>query len=343
MGVALKELVNKKELELKDLKGRVLVFDAFNMLYQFLTTIRSADGNVLTDSQGRVTSHLIGLFSRVSRFLEAEIKPVFVFDGKVPELKKAERERRKELKVEAKAKYEIAVQEEDVESMKKYAARTSRLTDEMIEDAKELLRAFGIPIIQAPSEGEAQAAFMVKKGDAYACVSQDYDSLLFGCPILIHNLSIAGRKRKIRGIGYRTVKPEMIHLSELLNELGIDIEKLIALGMLVGTDYNIGGIKGIGPKNALKLVKQYSDFDQLFNELKWDEFFPYSWREVFNLFKNVEVTNDYSLKWGAIKKEELVKLLVEDHNFSLERVNASLEKLNKGEEKKKQMSLGDFA
>jgi flap endonuclease-1 len=343
MGVALKDIVTKEEIELKDLKGKIIAIDAFNMLYQFLTTIRAPDGNVFTDSSGRTTSHLIGLFSRLSRFLEAGLKPAFIFDGEAPELKKAERARRRELKEEAQAKYEIAVQEEDTDSMKKYAARTSRLTEDMINDAKELISAFGAPIIQAPSEGEAQAAFMVQNGDAYACVSQDYDSLLFGCQVLVHNLSIAGKKKKIKGIGFRTVKPEMIKLSELLNSLGIDRDGLIALGMLVGTDYNIGGIKGIGPKNALKHVKQSAgDYEKMFNELKWSEFFDTQWKEVFNLFKTAKVTQNYSLSWKPADKAMLQKILVEQHNFSQERVNAVIEKLKAGDEEKKQASLNHF-
>jgi len=343
MGVAFKDLIKKEELELKELKDKVLVIDTFNMLYQFITTIRGPDGSVFTDSKGRVTSHIIGLFSRIVRFLEIGIKPAFVFDGIAPDLKKVERKRRKELKLKAKAKYEIAVKEKDMESMKKFASRTSRLTQDMIDDAKDLLEAFGIPIIQAPSEGESQAAYMVSKGDAYASVSQDYDSLLFGCTILIHNLSIAGKRKKIHGIGYKTVKPEKIFFSDVMNELGIDQDGLIVLGMLVGTDYNIGGIKGIGPKNALKNVKQYQgNYDEMFKNLKWDDFFDVTWQEVFNVFKKMPVSDDYELKWDPIDKEKLRKVLIEKHEFSEERVNSSLERLKKHDDKKKQKSLGDF-
>ena len=342
MGVSLKELIIKEEIELKDLKDKVLAFDAFNMLYQFLTTIRAVDGSSLTDSRGHITSHLIGLFSRLVRFLEAGIKPVFVFDGEAPELKKRERERRKKLKLEAEVRYKIALKEKDVDSMKKFASRSSKLTEEMVNDAKELIAAFGIPIIQAPSEGEAQAAYMVNNRDAYACVSQDYDSLLFGCNLLIHNLSIAGKRKKIHGIGYKTVKPEIIKAAEVFNELGIDREKLIVLSMCIGTDFNVGGIKGVGPKGALKKVKETDDWDKLFKELRWDDFFPYSWEEVFYLFKKIPHTDDYELNWSPLNKTKIRSILVDNHDFSVERVDSSLEKLKKSEDKKKQKSLGDF-
>ncbi len=342
MGVSLKDLITKEEIELKDLKDKVLVFDTFNMLYQFLTTIRSVDGSLLTDSKGHVTSHLIGLFSRLVRFLEVGIKPVFVFDGEAPDLKKKERERRKKLKLEAEAKYKIAVNEKDINSMKKFASRFSKLTEEMVNDSKELIRAFGIPIVQAVSEGEAQAAYMVSKGEAYACVSQDYDSLLFGCNLLIHNLSLAGRRKKIHGLGYKTVKPEIISAAKIFNELGIDRDKLIILSMCIGTDFNVGGIKGVGPKGALKKVKETDNWDEFFKELKWDDFFSYPWEEVFNLFKKLPHTDDYKLEWAPLDKAKIQKILVDEHDFSVERVESSLEKLKKSEDKKKQKSLGDF-
>jgi len=342
MGVSLKDLINGEEIAVKDLSGQVVAIDAFNMLYQFLTTIRARDGSMLTDSKGRVTSHLIGLFSRLTNFLEMGIKPVFVFDGEPPELKKKERERRNKLKQEAQAKYEIALKDENLEEMKKFSARTTRLTSEMIVDAKALLKALGVPIVDAPSEGEAQTAYMAKQGDVEAAVSQDFDSLLFGCPILIRNLSIAGRRKKIHGIGTTTVKPQRIVLSDVLNELSIDQDGLIALGMLVGTDFNYGGIKGIGPKKALALVQKHlNDYETLFKEVKWDEIFPMPWTEVFYLFKKMPTT-DYTLKWDPVDKEKLIELLVNKHDFTEERVNSSLEKLKKQDEKKSQKGLGDF-
>jgi len=343
MGVSLKDLISKKEIEITELKGKVIVIDAFNILYQFLTTIRDREGNVLTNSKGKTTSHLIGLFSRIIYFLENDIRPVFVFDGEAPKLKKLEQERRKELKKDAKAKYEIAVREADIEAMKKYASRTTKLTSDMIEDAKVLMKALGIPIINAPSEGEGQAVHMVKKGDAFACVSQDFDTLLFGTPILIRNLSISGKRKKVHGLGMKTIKPELVYLKDVLEELEINQEQLILLGILVGTDYNIGGIKGIGPKNALKKVKEYkNNYEQMFKDLGWDEQFDFSWKDIYDIFINLPVTDDYNLIWEKSDPEEVKKLLMEEYEFSEERVDSSLEKINKSNEKKTQTGLNSF-
>lgn len=217
------------------------------------------------------------------------IKPIFVFDGKPPPLKLAERERRRELKKQAHTKYEAAKESKDISGMKKFASRTAYLTKEMVEQSKELISLLGLPCVQAPSEGEAQVAYIVTQGDAYAGVSQDYDTLLYGCPRLIHNLSIAGRKKIPGKLAFKTVKPEMITLKEVLKNLDINQEQLLMLSVLIGTDYNRGGVKGIGPKKALKLVKQYKDnYGAMFKEVEFDQHCANSWQEIADTFKKNE-------------------------------------------------------
>ena len=343
MGIAFKDLLIANETSINELKNKILVVDSFNLLYQFITTIRSRDGSLLTDSKGNVTSHLVGLFSRTSKLLEKNLKLAFVFDGTPPKLKDLEREKRKEIKLEAEKKYNEALKKKDLEDMKKYASRTSRLTPEIVEEAKKLIKAFGLPIVQAPSEGEAQAAYMVKKENSFAVVSQDFDSLIHNSPKLVRNLSITGKRKLSNRLKYESVNPEIIDLAENLNQLGIDQNQLITLAMLIGTDYNPGGIKGIGPKNALKLVKKYgSDFNSLFKEVKWKEFFDFDWEEVYYLIKKMPTTDDYELKWGNINIVEIKKLLVEEHDFSEERISKTLEKMEKKEEIKNQKGLGEF-
>jgi flap endonuclease-1 len=342
MGVAFKDLILGKEITIEDLSGKTLVVDTFNLLYQFLSSIRSRDGSLLMDSKGNVTSHLVGLFSRIPNLMNQNIKLAFVFDGKAPDLKNKEREKRKESKLEAQKEYEKAKQEEDIDLMKKYAARTSVLSQQMIEDAKTLIRYLGLPVIQAPSEGEAQSVYIAKKENLFGIVSQDYDSLLYGTPNLVRNLSIAGKRKQADKLNYTIVNPEIINLTESLNELGIDNDQLIIMAMLIGTDYNPGGIKGVGPKNALLFVKKYEkNFDALFKNLKWNEYFDFSWQEVYNLFKEMPVTDDYKLEWKNIDAKKLKEFLL-DHDFSEERINTTLEKLGKKEDLKKQKSLFEF-
>jgi len=341
MGVSFKDLVKKEELDISQLKGKILAVDAHNMLYQFITTIRERDGTPLKDSKGNVTSHLIGLFSRVTNFMSKGLKLVFVYDGKPPKLKQTERDRRYGLKVDAQSKYEAAKQEEDIDGMKKYGARTARLTAEMIEDSKMLLDALGVPYIVAPSEGDAQAAYLVKKGDAYATISQDFDTLMHGSNKLVRNLSIAGRRRK--GATSIAIKPEIIILADVLNELGLTRDQLIVLGILIGTDYNYGGIKGIGPKKALKLLKEHgNDYETIFESVEWKNHFDFSWQLVFDTIKDMPVTNDYEIRFKTIDADGVFSLLCERFEFSRERVNSSLSKLLSRQEEKKQKGLSDF-
>ena len=343
MGVALTELLIINEIYLEFLQNKTLVVDASMWLYQFLSSIRQRDGALLMDSKGKVTSHLMGMMTRVSSLTQQNVKLAFVFDGAAPKLKHSTLEKRKEIKIAAEKNFEKAKEKSDEELMKKYAARTSRLTDEMIEEAKRLVDAFGLPVIEAPSEAEAQASFIVKNGDAYALATNDADALLFESPKIVRNVSMAGRKKKTNKLSYETISPDLIELEANLNHLGINQEQLIALAMLIGTDYNTGGIKGIGPKTALKMVKQHeNNFDILFKEAKWDDFFEFSWQEVFDLFKNMPINNHYNLKWKDINEGKMIKLLVDEHDFSEERVKSQIESLTKMKEKKGQKGLGDF-
>ena len=243
----------------------------------------------------------------------------------------------------AKEQYDSAAEKEDLELMKKYAARTSRLTSDMIEEAKKLLDALGVPHVTAPAEGEAQAAYMAKKGDCYAVASQDADCLLFQSPLLIRNLSITGKKKMTGKISYQNVNPQAISLQENLKHLGLNQSQLISLAMLVGTDYNNTGIKGIGPKNALKLVKQHPKPKELFDAVKWHEQFEVSWQEVYDLIQNMPVSDDYEIKFKDANREETFKLLVDKHQFAQERVEKAITDLQGAAQVRKQKGLSDFA
>jgi flap endonuclease-1 len=341
MGTKITDLLESKEISIEDLRGKTLVVDAFNQLYMFLSSIRQPDGSLLKDSKGNITSHLNGLFYRFTKLMQYEIRFIFVFDGKPPELKMKERERRAAIKHDAELKYEAAREKEDIEEMRKYASRTSKLTKEMIADVKELIDALGMCIVQAPGEGEAQAAFMVKNKDAYASLSQDADSLIFGCPLVVKNLTLSGRKKLPNKLSYDQISPELISLNDTLNSLEINLDQLIVIAILTGTDYDIGGIKGIGPKTALKLVKQHgSDFEKLFRESKWSEHFDYDWNDVFKVIRHTEVTKDYDIRFRDVDDDKVVEILCKNHDFSEERVRKLLEGLHT--KPKSQKGLGDW-
>ncbi|MBI1934951.1 flap endonuclease-1 [Candidatus Woesearchaeota archaeon] len=343
MGVALTELLLMKEIDLDFLRNKTLIVDAPMWLYQFLSSIRQRDGSLLTDSKGNVTSHLMGLLSRISSLAQRSIRLAFVFDGEPPVLKKLTLEKRKAMKIEAEKNFEKAKEKADEGLMKKYAARTSRLTDEMIEEAKKLAEAFGLPVIEAPTEAEAQASLIVRNGDAFSIATNDADALLFESPRIIRNLNMTGRKKKANKLSFQTINPDLIVLEDNLRHLGIGHGQLIALAMLIGTDYNMGGVKGIGPRTALKIVKKHgNDLKSIFNEAKWNEHFEFGWEEVFDLIRNMPVSNDYSLNWSDIDEEEITKLLVDKHDFSEERVRGQIEGLVESKRKANQKGLGEF-
>jgi len=336
MGVNIKDIIIKHPITLDELAGKTLIVDGNNTLYQFLSTIRARDGSLLTDSHGNITSHLIGLFSRVSKLMSKGLKLAFVFDGTFPELKHKELQRRRELKEQAEKQYQQAIASEDEDAMKKYGARTSRLTKDMIAQAKDLLESLGIPVVQAPSEGEAQAAHMIKNGDGWAVVSQDYDSLLFGAPRVIQNLSIEGRRKVPGKFAYSSASPQLINLQENLEELGLTIQQLTWLSILVGTDYAPAGSKGIGPKKGLKLVKKSTTPEEVFGQAPLDDA---DWHDVLAVFETMPVTDEYDLFWKPVDRKAVHALLVGEHDFSEERVDKTLDSIAP---KKHQTGLGDF-
>lgn len=334
MGVNLRDLVQKTTITLDSLSGKSIAVDAYNALYQFLAIIRQPDGTPLKDRTGRITSHLSGLLYRTSNLVEMGIKVVYVFDGVPPALKEVEIKRRARVKEEALVKYEKALQEGKVEEARMYAQMTSKLKDYMADDSKRLLNFMGIPWVQAPSEGEAQATHLTKKGDADFCASQDYDSLLFGAPQLVRNVTISGRRKLPRKNVYIEVVPEMVELNEVLNKLGISHEQLIDIGILIGTDFNPEGVKGIGPKTALQLIKGHGSLEKLLPTLKEAEF-PVEPAKIREIFLHPKVTDSYRLIWKEPDTEGVIEFMCGERDFSEDRVRKTLEKMTKGLQKTK--------
>ncbi|MGD0029555.1 MAG: flap endonuclease-1 [Candidatus Bathyarchaeia archaeon] len=334
MGVNLRDLVPKTAVKLEDLGGKSIAIDAYNALYQFLAIIRQPDGTPLKDNAGRVTSHLSGLLYRTSNLVEMGIKPIYVFDGTPPALKEVEIKRRAKVKEEAAVRYERALKEGKMEEARVYAQATSRLKDYMADDSKKLLDLMGIPWVQAPSEGEAQAAHMVKRGHADYCASQDYDSLLFGAPMLIRNVTISGRRRLPSKNVFVEVTPEIVQLDQVLKECGITYEQLVDVGILIGTDFNPDGIEGLGPKTALKLIKEHGTLEETLPFVKNAQF-PAEPQRIREIFLKPAITDDYKVEWKEPDVEGLVSFIVKERDFSEDRVRKTLERMQAGTKKLK--------
>lgn len=330
MGLQIGEIISKKQIQFSDLKGKTIFVDAFNAIYQFLTTIRQPDGTPLKDSKGNITSHLSGLFYRNIKLITEGVKLIYVFDGEAPDLKGKTKEKRLEAKKIAKEKYEKAVSEEDVEAMGKYAKSEVYLDEKKIKESKELLQAMGIGVVQAPGEGEAEASYLVEQGLGYAVASQDYDCLMFKTPLLIQNLSMSRKRKTISG--YIEVFPQIIKLSEVLKELEINQEQLICLGILCGTDYNSGGVKGLGPKKSLSIVKEFKTKEKIFNAIKSDEKFEkyeinFVWEDIYNEIEKPNIKKDVKIEFPKVDKDKIKEILLK-YEFSENRIDNQLEKLD---------------
>jgi len=335
MGLQIGDIVTRHNLRFEDLKGKTIAVDAFNAIYQFLSSIRQPDGTPLMDNKGRVTSHLSGLFYRNISLLSEGIKLIYVFDGEYHSLKGRTQENRGEVKREANEKYKKAKEEDDVEAMGKYARMMSRIDEEMIKESKDLLEAMGIAVVQAPGEGEMQCSQLVKDGEAWAVASQDYDALVVGGERLIQNLTLARKRKTVSGVV--DISPEIISYKDVLNELGIDADGFISLAILVGTDFNPKGVPGIGPKKALTLVRQKKYPVEVFREVEHK--IDFNWQEVFEIFKKPNVTKDAKVKFGKLDASRIKEILVSEHDFSMERVEKQLGKLKEGRGKASQQKL----
>ncbi len=324
-------ILKREQTSLKALKGTSFAIDASIEIHQFLALVRKRDGTLFTDSQGRVTSHLIGLLTRTSRMIaDFDMKPVFVFDGKPNPLKRRTLEIRREVRKKAEVEYVEAVSKKDYAKAWSKAVMTGRVTGSVLDDTKRLLTLMGIPWLEALEDAEAQASFMAARGDVWAVGSKDYDCLLYGAPILARYLTLTGREWLPAQRRSRPLIPELIRLSENLALLGITREQLVDLAILVGTDFN-QGVKGIGPKKALKIVRDYGSIEQMPEEMRSK--LTEDLNNVRQVFLKPRVLEKYLLKRSPPDRDGLIKFLSEERGFNKERVERLTERLTRRSEK----------
>ena len=326
MGIVLTPIMSKEETPLAELAGRTLAVDGNGELYQFLALIRLRDGTPLKDSTGRITSHLSGLFYRTTRLMaDYGLKLVFVFDGAPPVLKAREIEKRRAVKQKYDEDHAAALARGDMAGAYSKATMTSRLTRAMVAEARELLRLMGVPTVQAPSEGEAQAAHMAATRPDIWAASKDYDALLFGAPRLVRFLTISGKEFLPSQGTFRPIVPETIVLDHLLSRWRITREGLIDLAILVGTDFN-PGIKGIGPKKALALVQKHGRIEAMPEEIQERAGGAEIVNDVRRIFLSPNVTDTFDVTQREPDLSGIVQFLCEEREFGKDRVTAALER-----------------
>ena len=329
LGVLLTPILKREQTSFKALYGKSFAVDASIELHQFLALIRRPDGTLFTDANGKVTSHLIGLFTRTSRLVtDYKVRPVFVFDGRPNPLKRATIEERRKVQQKAQIEYAQAVTARDYSKAWSKAVMSGRVTGEILADSKRLLSLMGIPWLDALEDGEAQASFMAAKGDVWAVGSKDYDCLLFGSPILARYLTLTGREYLPAKRTSRPLIPELVKLKDNLEALEITREQLVDVALLVGTDFN-EGVMGIGPKKGLSLVRKYGAAEKFPEEIKRE--LPSNLDEVRNVFLHPRVLQDYTIKKTRVNAEGLIEFLFGERGFARDRVQKVADRLVKSE------------
>lgn len=325
-----------KENELKNYFGRKVAIDASMSIYQFLIAVRQ-DGSTLTNAEGETTSHLMGMFYRTIRMIENGIKPVYVFDGKPPDMKSGELAKRQERREEAQKSLEQAEAAEEADNIEKFQKRLVKVTKQHNDECKTLLRLMGVPYIEAPCEAEAQCAALVKAGKVYAVGTEDMDALTFGSSVLLRHLTFSeARKMPIKEF----------YLDRVLLELNLTHDQFIDLCILLGCDY-CDSIRGIGPKRAMELIRQHKTLEGIIKSLDPKKYpIPEDWpyEQARHLFKEPEVADPSTveIKWVEPDVEELVKFMVGDKGFNEERIRNAAKKLEKSRTTTTQGRLDSF-
>jgi flap endonuclease-1 len=351
-----------REVELKSLHGRKIAIDASMAIYQFLIAVRSGGPNqqatMLTNAEGETTSHIQGMFNRTIRYMTEGIRPVFVFDGKPPDVKSHELIKRREKREKAQAALAVASEEGNVEEQDKQSKRLVRAGTKENEDCRKLLTLMGVPVVTAPCEAEAQAAALCKAGLVYATGTEDMDALTFATPILVRKLTFANASKSM---------VQTMNYNKVIEGLAISHDQFVDLCIMLGCDY-CDTIRGVGPKTALKLIREHGNIEKVIETIDRKKFVvPESWvpnekkldaqsddddeegvespsKEENNgivdteelipayvqarkLFNEHEVLNDIELKWKPCQAEDLQKFLVDDMGFNVDRVKNNIEKL----------------
>ena len=337
MGIKLGPLLETRPIKVEELANQKVAIDGYNILYQFLSSIRQADGTLLTDSKGRVTSHLSGLFFRLSSLVENGIRPCIIFDGKPPKLKKKLLEERRLRKIKAEIEWEAAISAGDTETARTKAQQTTRLDKEMLVESKKLLDLLGIPWFDAPSEGEAQVAHLIKIGKVDYGASQDFDTILFGAKNFVRNLTLSNRRKLPKQNKWVPVTPEIIDVEVSLSNLEITREQLVDVSILMGTDFN-PGIDGIGPKKGLKLVRECGNAEESLAKIGKE---IDNLNEIRDLFLNPSV-EDFDPIWKLPNAKDLESFLCNDYRFNRDRVMKTIEIYTTSKSTARQFTLGDF-
>ncbi|MFW9826690.1 MAG: hypothetical protein ACFFEY_03610 [Candidatus Thorarchaeota archaeon] len=337
MGIKLQNIIIRNKIEYQDLLGKIIAVDAPNIIMSlFNFTHKDSEDvsvNFILDRTQRLISHLYGILYRINFYYSKKIFPIFAFDGKVSELKRLITKDQLKDFIFSERWYQEAIRSKDINLARKIALSKEYMWQNIIKESKQLLGAIGVPYIDSPSSAESQCAYLVKNRYANFTNSQDFDTLLFGSPYLLQNLSKSLR-RKFKGKWqYYKIEPLSIDLHRNLNNLRISIFQLVDIGILIGTDY-FPGIAGIGSRKALHFIRKYHTIESFilkeYNNFNFQGLTPEIIKKIRNifLFPNI-IENVEPILWNPPDKARVISLLCEEHNLNKDRVIKSLIMLEK--------------
>ncbi len=327
-----------KEKTIESYFGRIVCFDASMAIYSFIIAVRSGpEGEVLTNEAGEITSHLQGMFYRTIRLLENGVKPIFVFDGKPPQLKGGELEKRREKREQAEAELKEAQSNENAEDIEKFSKRLVKVTKEHNEECRRLLRLMGVPIVESPSEAEAQCAAIQKAGKCYGTATEDMDALTFGSGKLLRHMTFSAA---------RELPIVEIDLPTILKEMKLEMSEFIDLCILCGCDYT-SSIRGIGPQKALALIQENKSIENSLKKIDKEKYKvpeEFLFKEAHELFVNAEVTDPSGMefKWAEPDEEGIIQFLVTEKGFNLDRVQSAIKRMKASRGKASQLRMDGF-
>ncbi|NHJ19626.1 MAG: hypothetical protein EAX91_01695, partial [Candidatus Lokiarchaeota archaeon] len=335
MGVKLQDIIIRNKVEIAKLAGKVIAVDAPNIIMGLFNFARKnpdeSYADLILDRTQRPISHLYGILYRINFYYSKKIFPIFCFDGLDSELKKIKtKDRLNDFRFTQKL-YESAYKSGDKQLVRQIAMSKEYLWPNLIQESKLLLGALGVPYLNSPASAESQCAQLVKDKIAHYSNSQDFDSLLFGCPRMVQNLSKSLR-RKVQGKWrYEKVIPFSINLKENLKRLEIDQFQLVDMAILIGNDY-FPGVANIGPKHALKFIKKYRNLENTINNEKANYDFSSLTHEIMmkvrKIFLLPDVLSQYeNISWNIPSEQKLYTLLCEEHYLNRERVQNNLSNL----------------
>lgn len=336
MGVKLQDLVNKVSIDFSKLAGKIIAIDAPNIVMSLFNFARkNPDGTpagLILDRTQRPISHLYGLLYRTNFFYSKKIFPIYCFDGLDSDLKKLKTKDRLNDFLFTEKLYNYLIQSGNRENARQIAMSREYMWPNIIKESKQLLGALGVPCINSPASAESQCAQLVKDKVAYCSNSQDFDSLLFGCPRTVRNLS-KSLKRKVHGRWtYQKITPVQIDLKKSLKSLGINQFQLVDAAILIGTDY-FPGIKKVGPKHAHKFALKYKSLETVIQEEKNNYDFSSLTSDIISKVRKIfllpEVIKNYqNIRWDYPNELKTLSLLCEEHHLNSERVKTNFDKFS---------------